>query len=105
MSLLSFVTNQVRPGLVGVVDNLKPKDLSEFKWINTVLGDLKTTLSGAFHALRYRKYGQIYLTAFADRFKRRFDLRRLMAGLIVDVARSKPVLERVVRWGHAEAVS
>jgi transposase-like protein len=86
-----------------VVGNLKPKDLPEFKWINTVLGNLKTTLSGAFHALRYRKYGQIYLTAFAYRFNRRFDLRGLVAGLIVDVARSKPVPERVVRWVHAEA--
>ena len=86
-----------------VVGNLKPKDLPEFKWINTVLGNLKTTLSGAFHALRYRKYGQIYLTAFAYRFNRRFDLRGLVAGIIVDVARSKPVPERVVRWGHAEA--
>jgi hypothetical protein len=36
-----------------VVGNLKPKDLPEFKWINTVLGNLKTTLSGAFHALTY----------------------------------------------------
>jgi hypothetical protein len=42
-----------------------------------VVGNLKTTLSGAFHALRYRKYGQIYLTAFAYRFNRRFDLRGL----------------------------
>jgi hypothetical protein len=86
-----------------VVGNLKPKDLPEFKWINTVLGNLKTTLSGAFHALIYRKYCQIYLTAFAYRFNRRFDLRGLVAGLIVDVARTKPVPERVVRWGHAEA--
>jgi hypothetical protein len=86
-----------------VVGNLKPKSLPEFEWINTVLGNLKTTLSGAFRALRYKKYGQIYLTAFAYRFNRRFDLRGLVAGIIVDVARSKPVPERVVRWGHAEA--
>jgi hypothetical protein len=48
----------------------KPKDLSEFKWANTVLGNLKTTLSGAFQALKYRKYGQTYLAAFAYRFNR-----------------------------------
>ena len=86
-----------------VVGTLKPRDLPEFKWINTVLGNLKTTLSGAFHALQYRKYGQTYLAAFAYRFNRRFDLRDLLASLIVDVARSKPVPEKVVRRGHAEA--
>jgi hypothetical protein len=86
-----------------VVGALKPKDLPEFKWINTVLGNLKTTLSGAFHALKYRKYGQTYLAAFAYRFNRRFDLRGLLATLIVDVARCKPVPEKVVRRGHAEA--
>jgi hypothetical protein len=29
-----------------VVGTLKPKDLPELKWINTVLGNLKTTLAG-----------------------------------------------------------
>jgi hypothetical protein len=67
-----------------------------------VLGNLKTTLSGAFHALKHRKYGQTYLAAFAYRFKRRYDVRGLVATLITDVARSKPVPEKMVRRGHAE---
>ena len=41
-----------------VVGDLKPRDLPEFKWVNTVLGNLKTTLTGAFHALKYRMYGE-----------------------------------------------
>jgi transposase-like protein len=32
-----------------VVGELKPRDLPEFKWVNTVLGNLKTTPAGAFH--------------------------------------------------------
>ncbi len=87
-----------------VVGTLKPKDLPEFRWINTVLGNLKTTLSGGFHALKYREYGQTYLAAFAYRFNRRFDRRCLVATLIADVARSKPVPEKVVRRGHGQAV-
>jgi hypothetical protein len=67
-----------------------------------VLGNLKTTLAGAYHSLKYRKYAAHYLAAFAYRFNRRFDLRGLVARLIVDVARSKPVKETVVR-AHAEA--
>jgi len=84
-----------------VVGTLKPRDLPEFKWVNTVLGNLKTTLAGAFHALKYRKYGEQYLAAFAYRFNRRFDLRGLVASLIVDVMRTKPIKEKGVRT-HAE---
>ena len=85
-----------------VVGALKPRDLPEFKWVNTVLGNLKTTLPGAFHSLKYRKYADHYLAAFAYRFNRRFDLQDLVARLIVDVARCKPARETVVR-SHAEA--
>ena len=80
-----------------VVGDRKPRDLPQFKWVNTVLGNLKTTLAGAFHSLKYRKYAASYLGAFAYRFNRRFDLRDLVARLVVDVARCAPAKERVVR--------
>ena len=67
-----------------------------------MLGNLKTTLAGAFHALKYRKYADHYLAAFAYRFNRRFDLRGLVAALIMDVVRTNPIKERSVRT-HAEA--
>ena len=85
-----------------VVGNLKPRDLPQFKWVNTVLGNLKTTLAGAFHSLKYSKYADPYMAAFAYRFNRRFNLRDLVARLIVDVARCKPVTETSIR-GQAEA--
>ncbi len=85
-----------------VVGDLKPRDLPEFKWVNTVLGNLKTTLAGAYHALKYRKYAAHYLAAFAYRFNRRFDLRELVSRLIVDVARCAPIKATVIRQ-HAEA--
>jgi transposase-like protein len=85
-----------------VVGALKPRDLPEFKWVNTMLGNLKTTLAGAFHSLKYRKYAEHYLAGFAYRFNRRFDLCGLVARLIVDVARCKPAQETVVR-SHTEA--
>lgn len=85
-----------------VVGALKPRDLPQFRWINTVLGNLKTSLAGTFHSLEYRKYAQHYLAAFAYRFNRRFDLRGLVAQLITDVARARPATERVVR-SNAEA--
>ena len=85
-----------------VVGERKPRDLPQFQWVNTVLGNLKTTLAGAYHSLKYRKYAAHYLAAFAYRFNRRFDLRDLVSRLIVDVARCAPIKESVVRQ-HAEA--
>jgi hypothetical protein len=69
--------------------------------VNTVLGNLKTMLSGAFHAFKYPKYASSYPAAFAYRFNRRFDLRELVARLIIDVSRCKPRAQRVVR-GNAD---
>ena len=80
-----------------VVGERKPRDLPEFAWVNTVLGNLKTTLAGAHHAFNYRKYAAHYLAAFAYRFNRRFDLHTLVVRLIVAVARCKPRSEKVIR--------
>lgn len=66
-----------------------------------MLGDLRTTLAGAYPALKYHEYDVSYLPAFAYRFSRRFDLRDLVARLIVDVTCAKPDTEAVVRT-HAE---
>jgi hypothetical protein len=60
-------------------------------------------MSGAFKALKYRKYAQTYLGAFAYRFNHRFDLHEMIAELIVDVARTKPTAKKVIRGGHADA--
>jgi hypothetical protein len=80
-----------------VVGDRKPRDLPEFAWVNTVLGNLKTTLAGAHHAFNYRKYAAHYLAAFAYRFNRRFDLHTLVVRLIVAVARCKPHSEPAIR--------
>jgi len=45
----------------------------------------------------YRTQGQHYLTAFAYRFNRHFDLRGLVASLIVDVVQTNPIRENAVR--------
>jgi hypothetical protein len=59
--------------------------------------------TGAFKALKYRKYVRTYLGAFAYRFNHRSDLRDLIANLIADAARTKPVPKRMIRGRHAEA--
>ncbi len=83
-----------------VVGDRKPRDLPEFAWVNTVLGNLKTTLAGAHHAFDYRKYADRYLAGFAYRFNRRFDLHTLVIRLIVAVARGTPRPEHVIRQAY-----
>ncbi len=43
-----------------IVAGRKPKDLPEFQWINTVLGNLKTSLTGSYHAFDFQKYAARY---------------------------------------------
>lgn len=66
-----------------VVGGRKPKNLPEFQGVNTVLGNLKTSLAGCYHAFAFRNYATPYLGAFAYRFNRRFDLRNLNERLLM----------------------
>jgi hypothetical protein len=86
-----------------VVGALKPRDFPEFKWINVLLGNVKTTLAGACKALKFRKYAQTYFAAFAYRFNHRFELGELIANIIIDVTRTSPIPEKRLRNRHAEA--
>jgi transposase-like protein len=79
----------------------KPKDLPEFSWINTVLGNLKTSLGGAYHAFDFAKYGTRYLGAFAYRFNRRFQLDTIAMRLIVAAATTGPRSDTWLRQAEA----
>lgn len=82
---------------VEVVGQRKPRDLPQFKWVNTVLGNLKTMLSGAYKAFGYAKYADRYLGAFAYRFNQRFKLDALLDNLLGHAATSAPTRERQIR--------
>lgn len=73
-----------------VVGARKPKEAPQLPWINTVLGNLKTSLSGSYHGFGFSKYAQQYLGAFAYRFNRRFDLKTLPQRLLVAAAPALP---------------
>ncbi len=75
----------------------KPRAVPEFKWINTVPGNLKTSLSGCYHAFDFRKYAPRYFAAFCYRFNRRFDLSTRPLRLLVAALDSKPRTLRDIR--------
>jgi transposase-like protein len=72
-----------------------------FRWVNTVLGNLKTSIKGTYHSFNHVKYGDAYLAEFAYRFNRRFDLAGMLPGLLKAAARTKPHTLRTIR--HSEA--
>jgi hypothetical protein len=80
-----------------VMAGRKPKEVPEFKWINTILGNLKTSLSGSHHAFDFQKYATRYLAAFCFRFNRRFDLRILHQRLLIAAASTKPLPLKKIR--------
>jgi Zn ribbon nucleic-acid-binding protein len=53
----------------------------EFRWVNTILGNLKTAIGGTYHAFNFHKYADRYLGEAQYRFNRRFDLRSILARL------------------------
>ena len=46
---------------VVVTGGKHPNELPQFRWINTLLGNLKTSFSGTFHAFNFDKYARRYL--------------------------------------------
>ena len=83
---------------VKVVGQRKSRDLPQLKWVNTVLANVKTMLSGAYKVLGFAKCAARYLSAFAYLFvNRRFDLADLIVRLAVDVCRCAETPKRVIR--------
>ncbi|NQZ58985.1 MAG: transposase, partial [Lentisphaeraceae bacterium] len=61
------------------VYNIKKEGLefadTEFKWVNTLLFNVKAAFSGALHAFNFNKYSRRYLGNMQFRFNHRFDLK------------------------------
>lgn len=73
-----------------------------FKWVNTLLGNLKTSLAGTYHAFGFRQYADRYLAAAAWRFNRRTDLAVMVMDLATTLMRLTPCAAMDLRR-HAEA--
>lgn len=94
---LNGITNAGRGHAVIVSGGRNPKDLPQFIWVNTVLGNLKMSLSDAYHAFRFWKYAQRYLSTVTYLFNRRFNLATLPMSLLRAAVNTEPRLERWFR--------
>ena len=72
-------------------------ELPQFRAVNTVLGNLKTALTGTYHAIRFGKYAYRYLAEVQYRFNRRYHLRAILRRLVHAAAQTPPLSERQLR--------
>jgi hypothetical protein len=64
---------------------------------NTLLGNLKTSLSGTFHAFDFGKYARRYLGGYCFRFNRRFAMAEMSERIANAVCCCMPYTERDLR--------
>lgn len=69
----------------------------EFRRVNTVLSNLKTAISGTYHAFKFAKYADRYLAEVQYRFNRRFDLGSILVRLVRAAALTRPRPEAMIR--------
>ncbi len=69
------------------------------KWVNTMLGNVKNSLLGTFHAIR-DKHVSRYLAEFEYRFNRRFDLPAMIERLLFAALRAPPMPYRLLRMAE-----
>ena len=73
-----------------------------FRWVNTMLGNVKNSLHGTYHAVR-SKHLPRYLAEFHYRFNRRYDLPSLIPRFLSIAANTPPMPQRLLtmaetRW-------
>jgi hypothetical protein len=88
------------PQVVGA--KRKSTDMPCFAWVNTVLSNLKTAITGTYHSFKFKKYGHRYLAEAQYRFNRRFDLSAMLTRLLYAGASTGTRPEKWLRLAEAQ---
>lgn len=67
----------------------------EFKWLNTIIGNVKNSIHGTYHSVSQKHFGR-YLAEFCYRFNRRFHLDQLLTRFISAALRTPPMPEWLI---------
>jgi len=65
-------------------------ELKEFKWINTMLGNVKNSILGTYHSVN-QKHLPRYFAEFCYRFNRRFNLKNMVKRLLYAAVNTVPI--------------
>ena len=69
-----------------------------FKWVNTLLGNVKNAITGTFHGIN-NKHSPRYLAEFEYRFNRRYNLPAMIKRLTFVAVRTPPIPYRLLSNG------
>lgn len=69
----------------------------KFRAVNTLIGNVKTALTGTYHAIKFAKYGYRYLAEVQFRFNRRYDMPAMLGCLLRALAATPRRPERGIR--------
>ena len=84
-----------QPEVVGT--SRRSTDMPCFAWINTLIGNLKTSISGTYHAFKFWKYAHRYLAERQYLFNRRFNMQTIIKRLLVAATQTGPRPEKWLR--------
>jgi ribosomal protein L37AE/L43A len=77
--------------------------MPQFAAVNTLPGNLKTTIKDTYHSFDFAKYAHRYLGAVQYLFNRRFNLRTILPRLLVASVTTPPRPGRILRHGLVRA--
>jgi hypothetical protein len=75
-------------------------ELEDFRWLNTILGNVKNALHGTYHELSPQHLPR-YLAEFCYRFNRPFDLATMLPRLGYAAAHTTPIPYRLLKLAEA----
>jgi hypothetical protein len=82
-----------------VVSPRQSSEIAAFRWVNTVISNLKTAIRGTYHHMKVQKYLARSLAEAQYRLNRRFDLPALVARLLRASVRTPTSPEAWLRLG------
>ncbi len=74
-----------------------PNDLPQFRWVDILQGNLKSSFSGTFHSFNHDKYAKRYMGGFCFLFNRHLKLAAMTERIANAVCVCKPCPERALR--------
>ncbi len=80
-----------------VTGGQNPNDLPQFRWIHTMLSNLKTSFSGTLHAFHFEKYARRSIGGYCYRFNRRFSLVEMIGRIAKAFSCCMPYTEWLLR--------
>lgn len=75
-------------------------EFNVFKWVNTMIGNVKNAIHGTYHAVSKRHLPR-YLAEFCYRFNRRFQLGQMVSRLAYVALRTPPMPQRLLKLAES----